>query len=1013
MLRNKIYILSAVFLLFSSVLKGMPVSMSDTLRIANLDATSGRISGTVTNVEGAPLGGVIVRAVHLPDSVVKGGAATDTLGVYEIESLPFGSYLLKCDAIGYTKGYLRFTVTEDKPIISANPVRIDITDFSLGEAVIVGKVPLVTVTDDTVAYNASALVTSEGAMAEELITQIPGAEITEDGKIKINGKEYSKILIDGKEYFGDDVSATLQNLPANIVRRIKTYDRRSDRARLTGIDDGEEHNVIDIEVKKDMFKGLVGNVGLSLGNHDRYAERLNVNKFRSDQHAALVVNMNNVNNPAFSERGSGASNASRQARTGYTASKSVGFTYAKDKKKKYKVSGNVRYSFSDADNSSERHTETKYASGAEYYNDNKSRSDRDRHELNANFEWEWHPDTLTTLQLRPNFSYNDTHSSSSSRGQASRWKGGENDTIQQTTNTNSLNVNKSDGITTSTSMLLFRRLNPHGRNISFNGSVSYSDNDNTTNVRNFATYNLRPGLNRNYDRFIDGGTYHFNYTAGFNYTEPLFKKTYLQLRYNFSYSKSRTHRMGYEYSHDPDDQDLVISDINWDSLEIDTTLSNITNNVYSSHSFNISMRHLTQKLNLNYGVHFNPRHNESNYILGQRMDKGLVKQDLKNWAPNIHLKYRFTKRNSLDLTYNGTSTEANVEQLQELIDKTNPQYIRYGNPNLKPMFTHRFNATFNMYGEKSHRSLVTNWGYTNTSNATSTMSFSESETGFRISKLMNVDGQWNMNGNINFNTPLDSLQRWNLSTVSSGSYNENTNFNSTPLSNRKLHQLGITSLQDLAFEDIDKLRDEARINHTSSVRLFQSVALRYRLKQFSWRVSGSVSYYRVHNSVRNGLSRETFDYNASANMQVELPLNSQLSTTANFNSRHGYSSSIQKNICVWNAQLTKRLFKHNAGMLSFQIFDILHQRTNIMRTINSLSISDTKQLMLRNYYLLSFQYNFNTLRSKRQMARNNQKGQRNQMRNGQNNRNGYNNGNRNGNNTGRNGNQIRLGNRRL
>ena len=234
MLFNKRHILLTIYLASLLLAKAFP--MSDTLRIGANERTAGRINGTVTNVEGAPLGGVIVRAIHLPDSIVKGGAATDTLGAYEIDPLPFGDYILKCDAIGYTKGFLRFTVAEDKPIISANPIRIDITDFSLGEAIVVGKVPLVTVTDDTVAYNASALVTAEGAMAEELITQIPGAEITDDGKIKINGKEYSKILVDGKEFFGDDMAATLQNLPANIVRRIKTYDRRSDRSHYRAAD---------------------------------------------------------------------------------------------------------------------------------------------------------------------------------------------------------------------------------------------------------------------------------------------------------------------------------------------------------------------------------------------------------------------------------------------------------------------------------------------------------------------------------------------------------------------------------------------------------------------------------------------------------------------------------------------------------------------------------------------------------------------------------------------------------
>ena len=941
-----------------------PSQMTDTLKIAYSYPSDGMVEGQVTNEEGAPLGGVIVRALSLPDSVVRGGAATDTLGRYSIGPLGEGRYCIKCDAMGYSKAAQSFVLDATSPSVTLKPFRLVLNDQQLGEAIVVGTAPLVTVTEDTVAYNASAMTTTEGAMADELIEQIPGAEITEEGKIKINGKEYSKILIDGKEYFGNDPSATLNNLPANIIRRIKTYDRRSDKARLTGIDDGEEHNVIDIEIKRNMFKGMVGNLGISAGNKDRYAGRANVNRFRSNQHAGLVVNINNVNNPAFSERGNGASNASRNSRTGYTAAKSLGFTFAKDKKKVYKMSGNVRYNYTNGVNESDRYTETKYTNLTENYNNNHSGSVRRRHELNAELEWEWHPDTLTTIQMRPNFSYNSTDNESSSRGVVTRWNGKEDGDTVNINNTNSLNLNESNGLATSASMLLFRRLSPEGRNVSFSGSFSYNDNNSNSSVRNFATYNLQPLRNRNYDRYYNGGNYSTRYSLGFNYTEPVFNKTYLQFRYNFTSQHSRTNRYGFEYWHDSTETDLTISDTVGVHLPIDSTLSNITANQYTSHVFNLSMRHVTEKLNLSYGVQLNPRHNESNFILGQKMDRGLVKQDLINWAPNFRFKYRFTKRNSMEIVYNGNSSEPNVEQLQELIDKTNPQFIRYGNPNLKPAFHHNVRANLNLYGEKSHRSLVTNWGYSTSNNTTSNMTFSESATGFRISKLMNVNGQWSANGNVNFNMPLDSMQRWNISTVTSGNYSNNTNYNSTPLSNKQLNKYGISSLQDILYEDIDKLKDLARINHTHAFRLNQGIDLRYRNKVFSWRIGGRVSYYKVSNSVKNGLKRETFDYTALANAQVELPFNGQLSTNVNFVSRHGYSSSIQKNICIWNAQVTKRLFARDAGMLSFQIFDILHQRTNVTRTINNISITDTRQLMLQDYFLVSFQYNFNTLRNK-------------------------------------------------
>ncbi|MBP3774448.1 MAG: TonB-dependent receptor [Bacteroidaceae bacterium] len=957
--------------------------VGDTLKIAAPEVrTEGLAKGQVTNDMGAPLGGVIVRAMRLPDSVTVNGAATDSVGRYALDGLPFGNYVIRCEATGYTKAQYTIALTENAPVINVPTARIMINDMVLGEAVVVGTVPAVTVVDDTVAYNADAFQTPEGAMVESLIEQIPGAEITEDGKIKINGKEYSKILVDGKEFFGDDPQATLKNLPANIIKRIKTYDRKSAQARLTGIDDGVENNVIDIEVKPNMFKGIVGNVGLSAGNHDRYNTRFNANRFRKDQHFSIVGSMNNVNNPVFAERGSGASNASTQARSGLTSSKSVGLTYAKEKRKKYKFSGNVRYGHSDAENKSDRHAETVYSDTIHRFSDTNSHSDRMRHELNANAKLEWTPDTLSKIEVRPNFSYNMTRSGSASEGGTHNWNGSEYSDTTAINRTLSKNAYKSEGSSESINLMAFRRLSRTGRNVTVTGSYSYSNNENYSNTRSLAKYYLRPLLNRNYNRNFDGNSFSSSLNAGISYNEPLLKNTYLQLSYNFSQRHARSNRYGQQF--DRALEDTLLTDnviIDWQLVPVDTTLSSCNANDYTSHSIKANMRHNTAKMNLSYGVHVNPRHNETNFIFGQRMNKGLVKQDLMNWSPSLNMRYRFTKRNTLSLNYNGNSSEPNIEELQEIIDKSNPQYVRYGNPNLKPSFTHNVRGSYNLYGEKSHRSLVTNWSFTETTNSTSNMILTESSTGIRVSKLMNINGRWNTSGNINFNTPLDSLQRWNVSTASSFSFSESTNYNSTPLSRKKLRDAGITNFQEISYDDIDKLQPYAIKNHSHALRLHQSASLRYRKKGFSWQLGGGVSYYKMDNSYQRQRDYETYDYNINGRMQAELPLNFQLSSNINFVSRHGYSSGMRKNLAIWNGQLTKRFLKNNAALVSLQAFDLLHQRNSVNRTFSGLSVVDTHSMMLKDYFLLSFQYNINTMRKRsRQLSQQRNQGvqQRNQ-----------------------------------
>ncbi len=950
---KRVFLLSVMLQLVTQVAAFNPAA-TDTL---------GSIQGRVVNDEGRPMAGISMRVMTANDSILRAGVVTDSTGNYRIAGLAAGNYVMSYSMVGYQKGFVNFAVTASRRAVSAPVLKMMPDDLMLNAAVVTASLPPVTVIEDTVSYNADAYPTPEGSMVEDLIERIPGAEITDDGKITINGKEYSKVLVNGREFFGDDPQMALKNLPANIIKRIKTYDRKSEQARLTGIDDGVENNVIDLVVKPNLLKGLVGRASGAAGSDDRYSTALNVNRFRRDGQLSVMGGMNNINNPGFSEKGNDAMNFSRAARPGFTASKSAGITYAKDKKDKYRLSGNVRYGHTDAENSSQSHSETSYSDSSYRYNDNENHSGRRRNELSADFRWEWKPDTLTSLHVQPSFSYFRTDNWTTGKSSAQRWSGRMDADTVDINQRLSASASDNEGSNESIRLNASRHLSPTGRNVAVNASYGYSSSASNSYSRNITTYYLQMRRNRNYNRHSAADRFSMNYSVGVAYSEPVFKGAFLQFRYNYSYRHARANRYGYqvEYAR-ADSVGFDATEVDWATVPVDTSLSSCNENTYISHTFNLNMRHVSKKVNLSYGINVNPRHNATNYIFGPKMDKGLVTQDVLSWSPGLNFRYRFSKRTSLNVRYHGNSNEPDIENLQEVIDKTNPQNVRYGNPALKPSFTNRMEANFNHYGERTHRSLSAGFSYAVVSNEVSNMSLYESSSGIRVSKLMNVDGRHSLRSNLNFNTPLDSLQRLSLSTSTQMDMSDDINYNSTPLTSNELLLAGIhADFQDLQPDDVDKLQAYALKNHTRSLRLRQNLQLRYRYETFSTGISAGLVYYKIDNSIRTANKRETFDYHLRAMMQMDLPLNFQLASSINFTSRHGYSANIQKNIALWNARLSMRFLKKSAGLLTFQIFDILHQRSEVERRISNLTITDTRSAALRDYFMLGFQYKINTM----------------------------------------------------
>ena len=240
---------------------------------------SGRVVESDTK---EPAAQATVQLLSLPDSAYAAGIASSNQGWFTLPKVKAGKYVLKVSYIGFRTKLVPVQLSANATDKKLGTITLDPDAVMLKEAVITAEAPPVTVKADTTEYSAAAYPVPEGSMLEELVKKIPGAEVSDEGKITINGKEIKKIMVDGKEFFSDDPKVSMKNLPANMIEKVKAYDKKSDMARITGIDDGEEEAVLDLTVKKGMKKGWIGNLIAGYGSQERYEGGVMIRDFREE-----------------------------------------------------------------------------------------------------------------------------------------------------------------------------------------------------------------------------------------------------------------------------------------------------------------------------------------------------------------------------------------------------------------------------------------------------------------------------------------------------------------------------------------------------------------------------------------------------------------------------------------------------------------------------------------------------------------------------------------------------------
>ena len=909
---------------------------------------SGKATVTGTVLDGgdkSPVMQATVQILSLKDSTMVKGNVSDLDGNFALSVRP-GKYLLKISYIGYTTFFRQIEMTRNKPRLNVGNIELQADAIMLGEAVVVAQAPEVTAAEDTLVYNSSAYRVPEGSALEELVKKLPGAEVDENGKITINGKEIKKIMIDGKEFFADDPNIAMKNLPVNIIDKVRAYDKQSDLARATGIDDGEEETVLDLSVKPGMNKGWFGNADLAAGTEDRYSGKIMLNRFWGDNQLTVIGSMNNVNDQGYPGGGGGFRWGGQN---GLTAIKMGGFNFSTTSEK-LETGGSVNFNYKDADIISKQASETFVSSDNSSFQNALIAQRNKNTALTADFRIEWRPDTMTMLLVRPRLSYGDTNNTESSNSGtfnaepqnttdeliAAIQEGNLTDLMAEENIVNTIirnSLSKSSDFNVGGSVMFNRRLGKAGRNINFRGTYNYTNSSSEQFSTSETEYFQMTDEERLeiLNRYISTPTLNNNFSARVSYSEPIFKGGFLQFSYNFQYRYSTTDNSTYTM---PNDWTIDNGYGGEYTGVLDKENSKSAHYTYYNHQAELALRWIREKMRLNVGVSFQPQKTELSYKKGD-LDTVTVR-NVFNFTPTLDFRYKFNKTSQLRINYRGRSSQPSMTDLLPVEDTTDPLNIRRGNPGLKPSFTNSFRAFYNTFNTETQRGMVAHVSFSNTMNSVSSRRVYNETTGGYITTPENINGNWNLFSMLGSNTALRN-KKYTINTFTTASYNNIVSY----------------------ISDNTETTNDDR-NKTRQLRLGERLRGTYRTDWWEVSLNGSLNYTHSRNNYQEQNNMDTYDFSYGASTNIRLPWNMSIATDLSQNSRRGYSdNSMNRDELIWNAQISQDFLKGNAATVSIQFYDILRNQSNVSRAITAAMRSDTEYNAIYSYCMIHFIYRLN------------------------------------------------------
>ncbi len=870
------------------------------------------LKGSVQDSTGQFLSNISVTLLTLSDSF---STKTNSSGQFMFQFNSATSFHLKIAMVEYekfTKTYSSAIPSEDTIII--DPIIISVIIKELQEIILTSSNP-VTVKEDTIEYKAEAYKVREGAVVEDVLRKLPGITVSRDGVVTAQGKEVTRVRVNGKDYFGGEVLTATRNLPANVVENIQVIEDYGEKGKQTGIKEGEADKVLNINLKKGKENGSFGNANVVAGTRNRYLVGVSANNFNGDRQISMLGSINNTNSNSFEFSSGARGNNNRsmspgagdRGSVGVSQYGSLGFNYRNEWGKK--ISSYGSYSLANRENTTVgtsflQDINTANISSIQSTNTNYSRSN------NHCLSWhvEYRPDTLNYIKVSPFIS--GASSEASYQGNSLYTKPLY--TTQNVGNSNSSEHSPSWG----TEIYYVRKFKKPGRNFSVGSTINHTNRDQKRNVNNAYTKidsGFSPPLSTytEQNQMIGNDNGNTSTNVRLSFVEPLKKSASLEFSYIWNRSFSETNR--------------EVQDVDQFTGEKvkNFSQSNVYNYRFVTNRFGVSFFKNKKKYNYSVGISGQPA-----VLAGRDIRRDINTRNSNfNLIPSARFVYKLSRNQSLTASYGGSSREPGYTQLQPVSDSSNLKTIMKGNPNLKPEFTNRFRLQYNRSGHLSGKSLFANLSFDQTQNRIVTARVNDANGTGRTNSYLNTDGFYAINGNISITQPL-AKKHFVLSFNTSSSFDNNISFTD----NQKNIGHNWTFRPELLLR-ID-LPDKMDINIGGGYT-YNKNTTRYTTSSYTSKVQ---NLYIGVNGKNYFLKDWTAGYDLTKNMYF------------------GYLRNFNTNRTLLSLFVERRLLKNNKVLVRVQGFDLFNQNTGISRSVTGTTISDIQSNRLSRYFLVSFNY---------------------------------------------------------
>ncbi len=924
------------------------------------NAQTKTISGTVTDQQTKkPLASATVKLTSLSDTNNVVNHLTDSAGRFIFSELSKDSFLLFISYIGYSP--VSRIVAIDTSDVRLSIAAVPGASTDLSTVIIQTTVSPVGQKEDTLQMNASQYKVNPDASTEDLVRKMPGITV-ENGQVKAQGEVVRRVTLDGRELFGDDATAALRSLPAEVVDKIQVFDRLSDQDRASGVTTGETQKEINIVTRAGMRNGQYGRVYAGYGTDDRYSLGGNTTFLKENRRLSIVGQSNNINQQNFSAqdllgvtssggrgggfgsggfRGGGGGGNFRGGggggfggfggfggggsflvgqQNGINKTNAIGINFSDVWGPKLRVSAS--YFLNNSHNTTSQESSTEYLKpigGLALTNQtSNSASENTNHRINMRIEYQI--DSANQLIISPNLSFQNNNSDRFTHNQNSNTsKALTSESFNRTnSSTNGNNINNN--------ILYSHRFRKTGRNFSINLNTSY----NQRNGENFTDLEQRISKDTSANRFTDQSNHTFSVNARMSYTEPLGPKSQLQFTYNPSWSKSKADQMAYDYD-----------TVKGEYTIFNERFSNLFDNRTTAQNGGIAFRKGDRDNQLTVGVNYQRTELYNNRTYPAPAFEG--SKAFNNILPNAMVRLKTSSRSNIRLFYRTNVNQPSINQLQDVIDESNaPNYYSQGNPNLKPQYSHSLNGTYTFTNTGKGKVFVGNIYVQKANNYISNASYIvkgvDSTIGkitlyqtSQLSKPTNLDGYYNLRSFITYAVPMRFIK---------SNLNMNGGFNYSHIPGLYNNEIIETSSYTYSLGSVISSNVSEYVDFTVSYSANFNTAIAESPDVFTGKIGKSTQNFFSHTaSVQlNLLSKKGWFFQNDLNNQLQ-----HLESTEQY--------------WLWNLSVGKKFLKDKKAELKLTAFDVLKQNVSFSRSSNSNTIYTERNQVLTQYFLLTFTYN--------------------------------------------------------